>query len=144
MEKYLFRGKRIDNYNYEWVEGQLLTIPVDKSKEDYQYFIITEVDFRDSIYDVHRYAYEVDPKTVSQFTGLTDKNDKKIFKGDIVLYNGTNVGVVDFADGSFGVRFGDGTSAMFLCFAAEHSVVIGNIYDDQELCKVYNLFIMCS
>ena len=100
MIEVLYRGKRINTYDCEWVEGHLIVIPVDKNEKDYQYYIITKVDFRDTIYDVHRYAYEVDPKTVSQFTSLTDKNDKKIFKGDIVLCNGNNVGVIDYADGA--------------------------------------------
>ena len=130
MRDILFRGKSLRDGNL--VYGDFRNT---NGMSPYNAFIVTHT---------NEQYNEVDPNTVEQFTGLFDKNGKKIFEGDIVLYRNESVGVVGFADGAFGVRFGDGTSAMFLCFAAEHSVVIGNIYDDQELCKVYNLFIMCS
>ena len=96
--------------------------------------------------------YEVDPETVGQYTGLTDKNRTKIFEGDIVkgiTYSVTKTGVIVWIDeiSSFGVRYVNApnptaweNSSILRCvsmgktdeFAAE---VIGNIYDNPELLK---------
>lgn len=69
MREILFRGKRMDNG--EWIEGTLYQIA-----ENLNPFIMLS--------NMHGCSFEVDPETVCQFTGLTDKNGTKIFEGDIV------------------------------------------------------------
>ena len=77
----------------------------------------------------------VDPETVGQYTGLTDKNDTKIFEGDIVYVpDEEEAGVVAWDDESarFTIEL-PGLLIDFENYSAIYMEVIGNIYDNPEL-----------
>lgn len=159
MREILFRGKRADNG--EWVEGGFFT------REEKCYIVVRErymPDTRDcdtaDYYEKHTFykieIIEVIPETVGQYTGLTDKNGKKIVEGDVIKYNikGSKVhdiGKVVYWKGAFCLerhiwnwnetlrhRIGEigSESDMGASFSYEYEYkIIGNIHDNPELLK---------
>ena len=91
---------------------------------------------------MHSYDHRVIPETVGQYTGLTDKNGKKIFEGDILDHTIqaevlTNRGVV--AWDCENARWALQLNTMKPCFYMHNPKaveVIGNIHDNPELLEV--------
>lgn len=127
----IFRGKKVDNG--EWTEGYLF-------KQWNRTFLLWGMtgDIPNMI--------EVIPETVGQFTGLTDKNGKKVFEGDIIDYTwDTLCGgkehrtyVISYANNE--AKFvGDCVignprhSLPTFEYIGERGEVIGNIYDNKEI-----------
>ena len=113
----LYRGK--EKPNGEWVEGFLV---------DAQH-IGNWVE-----------CEPVDPETVGQFTGLTDKNGKKIFEGDVVkaerIYNGQAwLGIVVWLTGCFAIQGIKDRNVPAIDLFVGYEV-IGNIHDNPELLEV--------
>ena len=129
MREILFRGKRIDNG--EWVYGYYIRYGWTHQEKDY---IVP-------LYASDLYAKEVIPETIGQYTGLTDKNGKKIFEGDVckntktgeivsVQWHGTMAGYVwskRKENNQHLFDFGE------LFRAYDKYEVIGNIHDNPEL-----------
>ena len=126
MREILFRGKRIDNG--EWVLGWYEPpVEWDGHKFGTTIAYICEEGYLEDA--------EVDPSTVGQFTGLTDKNGKRIFEGDIVdiLTENEEIGVVTYDDGGFWVE-ADGFRVDFHTnINGTDLEVLYNIHDNPEL-----------
>ena len=119
MRDIIFRGKRVDND--EWTEGYFF-----KSWD--KVFLLWGMTGDSPNME------EVKPETVGQYTGLTDKNGKKIFEGDILLKGFEKVLVKWNANQC---RWGIYSNNYEICGFNESTQgyfeVIGNIYQDKEL-----------
>ena len=135
MTKNRRRGKRLDGCG--WIYGSLL------QNEDMSVIVVEFEEatycggIADCPYTHGVIGFEVDPETVGQYTGLKDKNGKKIYEGDLyhqgdkeILY------VVVWKDTSLKGKQVKASSYAGLSFWQERIEIIGNIHDNPELLEV--------
>ncbi len=127
----LFRGKRLDNG--EWVEGSYVE-KIDPLTGTKMASILTQEEDQNGVLCSLYSWYPIDPATVGQYTGLTDKKETQIFEGDIVSMpaygRGKHISAVYFERGKFAV---DGSNYRFKDIRPKNIETIGNIYDNPEL-----------
>lgn len=137
MREILFKAKRIDNgkwvegYYCKWLKGERIVTYSEKETD----CIITWMS------NGGMSRYEVDPETICRFTGLYDKNGKKIWENDILMahldesypedttYETVEWGIAGWVTheaGSIGRQYLDE-------FDTEHFEVVGNIFDNKKL-----------
>lgn len=128
MREILFKAKRIDND--EWIEGYY--------QKRCNLFGNEEYLFRTDSYEVWEHT-EIDPKTLCQFTGLTDKNGKRIWENDILMAHldesypeDTTYETVEWGVAGWVTHEDNSIARQYLDeFDLEHFEVVGNIFDNK-------------
>lgn len=138
MREILFRGKRTDTDEKEWTYGHYYKIP-NFTQDDTDRHVIVSINNGRGATLFHNPVKE---ETIGQYTGRKDKNDKKIFEGDIVItrysngYNPTpdEKGVITWIEdeAEWEIKYKFMYTTLGSCYSKELEI-IGNIYDNPEL-----------
>ena len=138
MREILFKAKRIDNG--EWIEGSLIDLDIDSG---YCYIVqpYKKASILPIIFLITDRMKLVDPETLCQFTGLCDKNGKKIWENDILIANldesypeDVTYKTVEWGVAGWVTHEANSIDRQYLDeFDLEHFEVVGNIFDNPEL-----------
>lgn len=123
MREILFRGK--SEIGKQWIVGNL-----SQWSDGYM-----EIAKNENVCERNKFI--VNPETIGQYTGLTDKNGKKIFEGDIVEIVseiGADLVTIPKKARKFVVGWRNEDCGFNLLCWIDY-VVIGNIHDNPELLK---------
>ncbi len=133
MREILFRGKRVDNG--EWVEGSFLPGNERQSLHPCIFVYLPETQSFE--------CFDIDIDTLGEYTGLTDRNGKRIFEGDILIYECDGeydpderyLVAWDNDEAAFRANYyNKGKYGHYECITPhQHFEVIGNIHDNPEL-----------
>lgn len=153
MREILFKAKRKNWLELPkeewWVEGYLFDndIPTDKRYYIGQLTIEPYKGTAEDHWDITgKYFYEIDPETLCQYTGMTDKNGVRIWENDILrrAYHLEDDCIVVWHDGRFNFKTihgqynQDPMTLLSLCFiskSVERLKVVGNVFDNPELLR---------
>lgn len=135
MREILFKAKRIDNG--EWIEGHYT-----ECRGETFIGIDTSSMFEIFCPPVIRW-FKVSSETICQFTGLFDKNGKRIWENDILMAHldefypeNVTYKTVEWNVAGWVTHEADSTDREYLDeFDTEYFEVVGNIFDNQELLK---------
>ena len=141
MREILFKAKRINNG--EWVEGYYI-------RDQYHIGGKDIIFYRKDSDRFTVYTNIIDIETLCQFTGLTDKNGKKIWENDILMahldefypedvtYETVEWGVagwVGHETSNIDREYGSVDREYLDEFDLKHFEVVGNIFDNKELLR---------
>ena len=135
-DRYLFKGKRLDNG--EWVTGQYVKGLDMYDKEVHLIFEPTTIFYSSGETDGWS---EIDPSTICQCTGLKDKNGKLIWENDIMVAHldddypedETYIRILWYESGFCSKEKGSEDMSQIDKFDQDHFEVCGNIFDNPQL-----------
>ena len=127
MREILFKAKRLDNG--EWVEGYYVYC----RKRHYILPVLNKAIGFDEREDEW---IEIDPDTICQYTGLTDK---EIWENDILKNKKGDIGVVQWFEEHTAFMIWNKTKNC-VCYLSENDFskieIIGNVFDNADLLEV--------